>query len=32
MGYDQYTLSDTVAVEPTFVALLGTRKHSFKFL
>ena len=28
MGYDQYTLSNTVAVEPTFVALLGTRKHT----
>ena len=22
MGYDQYALSDTVAVEPTFVAFL----------
>ena len=22
MGYDQYTVPDTVAVEPTFVALL----------
>ena len=22
MGYDQYTVSDTVAVEPTFAALL----------
>ena len=22
IGYDQYTVSDTVAVEPTFVALL----------
>ena len=22
MGYDQYTVSDTVAVEPTFVAFL----------
>ena len=30
MGYDQYTFSDTVAVEPiTFVAfLLSTRKHT----
>ena len=29
MGYDQYTLSDTVAVEPTFVAFLGTPKHTY---
>ena len=28
MGYDQYTLSDTVSVEPTFVPFLGTRKHT----
>ena len=29
MGYDQYTVPDTVAVEPTFVAFLSasTRKH-----
>ena len=27
MGCDQYTLPDTVAVEPTFAAFLGTRKH-----
>ena len=27
MGYDQYTVPDTVAVEPTFVAFLN-RKHT----
>ena len=29
MGYDQYTVPDTVAVEPNFVAFLSssTRKH-----
>ena len=27
MGYDQYTVPDTVAVEPTFAAFLCTRKH-----
>ena len=29
MGYDQYTVPDAVAVEPTFVAFLSasTRKH-----
>ena len=29
MGYDQYTVPDTVAGEPTFVAFLSssTRKH-----
>ena len=40
MGYDQYTVPDTVAVEPTFVAFLyywrtyvhGLSCHSFKFL
>ena len=40
MGYDQYTVPDTVAVEPTFVAFLqhsqtyvrGLLCHSFKFL
>ena len=40
MGYDQYTVPDTVAVEPTFVAFLyhsqtyshGLFCHSFKFL
>ena len=40
MGYDQYTVPDTVAVEPTFVAFLwhlqtyvrGFSYHSFKFL
>ena len=40
MGLDQYTVPDTVAVEPTFVALLqnshtyfnGLSCHSFKFL
>ena len=39
MGYDQYTVPDTVAVEPTFVAFLkhlqtysnGLSCHSFKF-
>ena len=28
MGHDQYTVPDTVTVEPTFVALLKTRKHT----
>ena len=40
MGYDQYTVPDTVAVEPTFVAFLlhmqtnvrGLPCYSFKFL
>ena len=40
MGYHQYTVPDTVAVEPTFVVLLlhsqtyihGLSYHSFKFL
>ena len=40
MGYDQYTVPDTVAVKPTFVALLkqtptyllGLSCHSFNFL
>ena len=40
MGYDQYTVPDTVAVEPTFFAflwhsqtyILGPSCHSFKFL
>ena len=40
MGYVQYTVPDTVAVEPTFVAFLSHSKtyvhdlscHSFKFL
>ena len=41
MGYDQYTVPDTVAVEPTFVAFLQHWQtyihglswcHSFKFL
>ena len=40
MGYDQYTVPDTVAVEPTLVAFLqhsqtyvdGLSCHSFKFL
>ena len=30
MGYDQHTVPDTVAVEPTFVASLSTRKHTSK--
>ena len=29
MGYDQYTVPDTEAVESTFVAILSTRKHMF---
>ena len=29
MGSDQYTVPDTLAVEPTFVAFLCTRKHTF---
>ena len=28
MGLDQYTVPDTVAVEPTFVASFSTRKHT----
>ena len=40
MGYDQYTVPDTIAVKPTFVTLLkqtptdlhGLSCHSFKFL
>ena len=40
MGYNQFTVSNTVAVEPSFVAFLLARKqtsiapciHSFKFL
>ena len=36
MGYDQYTVPDTVAVEVTFAASLGLANglswHSFKFL
>ena len=40
MGYDQYTVPDTVAVKTTFVTLLkqtatylhGLSCHSFKFL
>ena len=28
MGYDQYTVPNTVAVEPTFVASFSTRKHT----
>ena len=29
MGYDQYTVPNTVAMEPTFVAfLISTRKHT----
>ena len=40
MGYDQYTVPDTVAVEPTFIAFLWHLQtfvrrfsyHSFKFL
>ena len=40
MGYDQYTVPDIVAVEPTFVAFLWRSQtyvhdlssHSFKFL
>ena len=27
MTYDQYTVPDTVAVEPTFVVSFSTRKH-----
>ena len=27
MGYVQYTAPDTVAVEPTLVAFLSTRRH-----
>ena len=27
MGYDQYTVPDIVAVEPTFDAFFSTRKH-----
>ena len=27
MGYDQYTVPDFVAVEPSFVAFLSTRKR-----
>ena len=27
MEYDQFTVPDTVAVEPTFVTFLSTRKH-----
>ena len=27
MGFDQYTVPDTVAVEPTFAAFLCTRKR-----
>ena len=30
MGYDQYTVPDSVAVEPTFVSVsFSTRKHTF---
>ena len=40
MGYEQYAVPDTVAVEPTFVAFLshsqtyvhGLLCHSFQFL
>ena len=40
MGYDEYTVHDTVAVEPTLLLSFSTRKtyldglscHSFKFL
>ena len=28
MGYDQYTVPDNVAVEPTFLAFLSTRKQT----
>ena len=28
MGYAQYTVPDTVAVEPTFIAFFSTRKHT----
>ena len=28
MGYDQYTVSDTVAVEPNFLLSFSTRKHT----
>ena len=27
MGYDQYTVPDTVAVKPTFITFLNTRRH-----
>ena len=27
MGYAQYTVPDTVAVEPTFVLSISTRRH-----
>ena len=29
MGYDQYIVPDTEAIESTFVAILSTRKHTF---
>ena len=28
MGYDQYTVPDTVAVEPTFAVSFSTSKHT----
>ena len=28
MGYDQNTVTDTVVVEPTFVAFFSTRRHT----
>ena len=28
MGYDQYTVPDTVAVEPTVVPFFSTHKHT----